>query len=140
MYWSYMLWWMKYLCSTYSYNIIVVVLFHDDMNSYDVFHLMTISITNASPHHLPRHYILWWKYLSQMLATSATIASQFMTKFFVTTIFLRHLSRGLPHDQIYDKCFCHKGFAMSHTTSLPLAMWQCMVVWTVTFSEWLMTK
>jgi hypothetical protein len=61
-------------------------------------------------------------------------------KFFVTIILPRHLPRGLPRDQIYDKYFCHKGFATSHTMSSPLAMWQCMVVRIVTFSEALVTK
>jgi hypothetical protein len=40
---------------------------------------------------------------------SAANASQFMTKFFVTTILPHHLPRGLPRDQIYDKCFRHNG-------------------------------
>jgi hypothetical protein len=62
-------------------------------------------------------------------------SSQFVEKF-VTTI----LSRHLPHNQIYDKCFCHKDFATSHATSSPLAMWQCMAVLIVTFLQALMTK
>jgi hypothetical protein len=59
---------------------------------------------------------------------------------FVIRIFPRYLPHGLPCDQIYDKCFRHKGFATSHTTSSPLAMWQCMTLRIVTFLEALMTK
>jgi hypothetical protein len=40
---------------------------------------------------------------------SAAIASEFMTKFFVTTILPHHVPRGLPREQIYVKCFHHKG-------------------------------
>jgi hypothetical protein len=63
-----------------------------------------------------------------------------MMKFFVTNALPHHLPRGFPCDQIYDKCFRHKCFAMSHATSFPLAMWQCMAVRIVTFLEALMTK
>jgi hypothetical protein len=87
--------------------------------------------------HIIFHVIIFYdeSICHKCITTSAAIASQFMKKFFVTTIFLRHLPCGLPPDQIYDICFRHNGFAMSHTTSSPLAMWQCMVVWTMTFSE-----
>jgi hypothetical protein len=46
----------------------------------------------------------------------------------------------LLRDQIYNKYFHHKGFAMSNITSSSLAMWQYVTILIVTFLEALMTK
>jgi hypothetical protein len=64
-----------------------------------------------------------------MIATSPTMSSRFMTKIFVTKFLPCHLPRHL----IYDKHIRHKVFATSPATSS--AAWQCLMLRFVTFFD-----
>jgi hypothetical protein len=47
------------------------------------------------------------------ITMSVATSSKFVMKRFVTKFLTGHLPCDLPHHHIYDKHFCHKGFATS---------------------------